>query len=125
MAPVVFSRSALSLICALPWRQNAVELRSLLDAVVGASGPAREIRIEDVLAHLKLDGEAVELARVETLRQARIRFEREYIAAVLDRHRGRISEAAKVLGIQRTNLYRKIRVLHVGKRRKEPTSISS
>ena len=38
--------------------------------------------------------------------------------------RGRISEAAKVLGIQRTNLYRKIRVLHVERGRKEPTSIT-
>ena len=48
-----------------------------------------------------------------TLREARARFEREYIAATLAHHRGRISEAAKALGIQRTNLYRKIRALQL------------
>jgi DNA-binding NtrC family response regulator len=48
-----------------------------------------------------------------TLRQARARFEREYIGHVLEQHQGRISEAAKALGIQRTNLYRKIRSLRV------------
>ena len=50
-----------------------------------------------------------------TLRQARARFEREYIATVLEQHRGRISEAAKTLGIQRTNLYRKIRSLRLNR----------
>jgi DNA-binding NtrC family response regulator len=48
-----------------------------------------------------------------TLKQARSRFEKEYIATVLEQHRGRISEAARTLGIQRTNLYRKMRSLKV------------
>jgi DNA-binding NtrC family response regulator len=46
-----------------------------------------------------------------TLRQARMRFEREYITAVLEQHHGRIAEAARILGIQRENLYRKLRRL--------------
>ena len=53
--------------------------------------------------------------RHRLLKQARSRFEKEYIAAVLEQHRGRISEAARTLGIQRTNLYRKIRSLKVGR----------
>jgi transcriptional regulator of acetoin/glycerol metabolism len=32
---------------------------------------------------------------------------------VLEQHRGRISDAATALGIQRTNLYRKLRSLRV------------
>jgi DNA-binding NtrC family response regulator len=48
-----------------------------------------------------------------TLRDARARFERDCISAVLVRHRGRVGEAAKALGIQRTNLYRKVRQLKV------------
>jgi two-component system nitrogen regulation response regulator NtrX len=51
-----------------------------------------------------------------TLKQARTRFEREYIAAVLEQHQGRISDAARVLGIQRTNLYRKMRALRVSRK---------
>ena len=70
---------------------------------------------EDVLAHVRLNGGSVAFASGGTLKQARARFEREYIAAVLEQHRGRISEAAKALGIQRTNLYRKLRSLKVAR----------
>jgi len=35
---------------------------------------------------------------------------------VLERHHGRIAQAAKALGIQRTNLYRKMRMLGVPRR---------
>jgi DNA-binding NtrC family response regulator len=44
-----------------------------------------------------------------------MRFERECISAALVRYHGRVGEAAKALGIQRTNLYRKVRQLKVDK----------
>jgi two-component system, NtrC family, nitrogen regulation response regulator NtrX len=113
--PRILSRAALSLMAALPWRGNAVELRTLLESVVGSvpGGDGREVEIEDVLAHVRLDYSAEIVSDGGTLRQARARFEREYIATVLEQHRGRISEAARALGIQRTNLYRKMRSLRV------------
>ena len=52
---------------------------------------------------------------VGSLRDARLRFEREYIAAVLQRHRWRMDDAARTLGIQRTNLYRKVRQLGIAR----------
>jgi two-component system nitrogen regulation response regulator NtrX len=115
--PKTLSRAALSLVAALPWRGNALELRSLLETVVMKVGGGRTIGLEDLLAHVRLDGGAVHSTNA-TLRQARARFEREYIAAVLDQHHGRISEAAKALGIQRTNLYRKMRSLKVNRERR-------
>jgi len=111
--PKTLSRSALSLIAALPWRGNAAELRTLLESVVHGIQGGRGIGLEDVLTHVRLDGGPAVFANGGTLKQARARFEREYIAAVLEQHRGRISEAAKALGIQRTNLYRKMRSLRV------------
>jgi len=115
--PKTLSRPALSLIAALPWRGNAVELRMLLEAIVASPGGGKGISLEDVLAQVKLDGgSAAFKERGGTLRQARARFEREYIAQVLEQHRGRITEAAKALGIQRTNLYRKLRSLRVERR---------
>jgi DNA-binding NtrC family response regulator len=111
--PKTLSRPALLLISALPWRGNAVELRTLLEAVVNGLQGGRGIGLEDVLAHLRLDGGSVVFSGGGTLKQARARFEREYIGAVLEQHHGRISEAAKALGIQRTNLYRKMRSLRV------------
>ena len=85
--------------------------------MTGLAG-GRNIGLEDLLAHVRLDGGAVVYSNGGTLRQARARFEREYIAAVLEQHHGRISEAAKVLGIQRTNLYRKMRSLKVNRERR-------
>ena len=60
--------------------------------------------------------EAVRLAAARgtpTLREARAQFEREWIIATLDMHHGRVGDAAKALGIQRSNLYRKVRQLKV------------
>lgn len=111
--PKTLSRPALSLIAALPWRGNAVELRTMLDAIVAGLSGGKGIGLDDVLAHVKLDGGSVTFSNRGTLRQARARFEREYIAHVLEQQHGRISEAAKALGIQRTNLYRKLRSLRV------------
>lgn len=111
--PKTLSRPALSLIAALPWRGNAVELRTMLEAIVSGLAGGKGIGLEDVLAQVKLDGGSAAFSERGTLRQARSRFEREYIAHVLEQHRGRISDAAKALGIQRTNLYRKLRSLRV------------
>jgi two-component system nitrogen regulation response regulator NtrX len=116
ITPRALSRSALLLIGALPWHGNAVELRALLGAVVGAQGSDRSIDLEDLLEHVCLDrGPSVVGSGGGTLRQARTRFEREYIASILEQHNGCISEAAKTLGIQRTNLYRKMRALRVNR----------
>ncbi len=113
--PKTLSRPALSLLNALPWRGNAVELRGLLESVVTGLAVGKGIGLEDVLTHVRLDGGAAVYTAGGTLRQARARFEREYIVAVLEQHHGRISEAAKALGIQRTNLYRKMRSLRVAR----------
>jgi DNA-binding NtrC family response regulator len=108
-----FTRPALTLLAALPWRGNAPELRSLLERLI-LLVPRGLVRLEDVLAHTQLDSGSISPTGIDaTLRQARARFERDYIATVLQHHHGRIAEAARVLGIQRTNLYRKMRRLNL------------
>jgi DNA-binding NtrC family response regulator len=87
----------------------------LLESAIAGLADGRGVGIEDVLAHAKLDGGSLGFANGGTLRQARARFEREYITAVLEQHHGRITDAAKTLGIQRTNLYRKMRSLRVNR----------
>jgi len=110
----VFSRSALALLSALPWPGNAAELTSLLDALVRSVRP-NIIQQEDVLEHARLDGLSARIDTSLSLREAKTRFERECITAVLMRHHGRVGEAARALGIQRTNLYRKVRQLKVSR----------
>ena len=104
--------SAMALLCAFPWRGNARELRALLAAVVQQAG-GLTIRLDDVLGVVNLDGSARSFLGAGTLREAKEKFEHDYIAAVLERHRGRVAEAAAALGIQRPNLYRKMRTLRL------------
>lgn len=109
------TRQALQLLSALPWRGNVRELEELLRAVADtASGPS--VRLEDILANLRFEANPITIAGRRTLQDARAQFEREYITAVLNQHRGRMAHAARVLGIQRANLYRKMRALGVNRR---------
>ncbi len=112
-----FTRAALGLISALPWRGNTRDLREFVEAMVPGRGE-QPIQVEDVLALIRLEAEALHIRPNGTLQSARRQFEREYIGVVLERSGWRMTEAAKVLGIQRTNLYRKIRQL--GVRRTKP-----
>jgi DNA-binding NtrC family response regulator len=111
-APKTASSQAVDLLIALPWRGNLGELETLLRRLV-RTVPGRHVRLADVLAHVRLDGQLGAAPYHGTLREARAQFEREYVAAVLDQHRGRMSDAARALGLQRTNLYRKVRQLAV------------
>jgi two-component system nitrogen regulation response regulator NtrX len=106
------SDPAKSLLAALPWRGNGDELSRLVEVLVTRIAPST-ISLDDVLANVRLDGQATWFGMGGTLREARARFESEYIAAVVAQHNGRIPEAAKTLGIQRSNLYRKMRHLRV------------
>jgi two-component system nitrogen regulation response regulator NtrX len=111
VAPREFSREALTLMRALPWRDNPTELREIIARVM--TSPERdEVRLEEILDHVRIARGSAG-APQERLKDARRRFEREYIRAVLDRHGWRMSEAARALGIQRPNLYRKARALGI------------
>jgi transcriptional regulator with PAS, ATPase and Fis domain len=48
-------------------------------------------------------------AAISSLKQARLTFEREYIAEVLRQNQGNAVKAAKVLGISRQMLQQKIK----------------
>jgi two-component system nitrogen regulation response regulator NtrX len=114
-----FTQAALTVLSAPAWPGNLDELRAVLDRVLRAA-PAGAIRQDDVLAHLPIDGALARIAPQVSLREARRQFEREYIASVLERHRWRMSEAARTLGIERANLYRKTRQLGIMRRARTP-----
>lgn len=57
-----------------------------------------------------------------TLREARRAFEREYILKVLEQHGWSVARAARALGLQRPNLYRKARQLRISLKRDELSS---
>ena len=107
------TRAALALVAALPWPGNAAELRDALQRVIAHSNGNAVIQIEDLLAAVNLRQRPAVFTPDASLRDARERFERDYISAVLRHHGGRMSDAAQTLGIQRPNLYRKARQLGI------------
>ena len=117
--PPAFTQAALTVLSAPAWPGNLDQLRGVLERVLRAA-PAGAVRQEDVLAHLPMDGAFARVPPQVSLREARRQFEREYIASVLERHRWRMSEAARTLGIERANLYRKTRQLGIMRRAGAP-----
>ena len=111
--PRTLAPAALTALASLPWPGNLDELRLVLDRLV-ENVRSSTIRQEDVIADLRpAPSEPRRAGSLGTLRDARLAFEREYIAAVLKEHGWRMSAAARTLGIQRANLYRKTRQLGI------------
>ena len=117
LATKTFARGALTLISALPWHGNARELRAFVERLAVVV-PRGVILQEDVLEHVDLEGSQTNGQADESLREARARFERDYIVRVLQRHHGRMGPAAEALGLERTNLYRKMKRLGIDANKK-------
>ncbi len=104
------------------WPGNVRELRNVIERVV-IMAPGEEITDRD-LAFLASDSLADKAPDdVDTpsvpLYTARDQFEREYILRELAHQQGNISRTAEVLGVERSNLYRKMRAFGIGPRRPE------
>jgi len=110
--PRAFTQAALALLSALSWPGNLAELRAVVERAAGEAADAT-IPVEQVLPALRLDRVRPAVAPSGKLRDARLRFEREYISAVLQQHGWRMADAAQTLGIQRPNLYRKAKQLGI------------
>jgi len=106
------THAALALLGALMWPGNLAELQRAIERALTAADDAM-IHVEHLLPTLQLQRAPAPFLPAGNLREARLRFEREYIATVLQHHQWRVAEAAQALGIQRPNLYRKARQLGI------------
>src|SRR5262249_44800219 len=83
-----FTQAALTVLTAMPWTGNLDELKTTLTRVLREAA-VTTIRQEDLLHLLPIGQFRGVTGRVNpaiSLREARRRFEREYIAAVLEHH---------------------------------------
>jgi len=112
LPPRTFTQAALALLSAINWTGNIGELRGVVERAIGETND-EVIQIEQLLPALQLDRVNTTFVPSGNLRDARLRFERDYIAAVLQHHGWRMADAAQTLGIQRPNLYRKARQLGI------------
>jgi DNA-binding NtrC family response regulator len=102
-----------------PWHGNVRELKNLVQRLlILEAGP--EITQEEVEAALGLPDMGLSGSGLESLvsfdqplRQAREAFEKVYLDYQLRQHEGNISRMAKVVGMERTHLYRKLKSLEI------------
>jgi two-component system, NtrC family, nitrogen regulation response regulator NtrX len=113
-----FDPAALSALQRYRWPGNVREMRNVLERLM-IMVPGDTIAASDLSF---LDGglpveEAVD-GVVAPLHEARDRFERDYILRALAAQQGNISRTADTLGVERSNLYRKMRAFGIAPARK-------
>ncbi len=111
--PKELSEDALSALIAYHWPGNVRELRNLMERIV-ILYPQRRIDVR----HLSLDGsrKGVNGKPAEgfgSLHEVRGAAEREYILRKLEETGGNVSRASELLGLERSNLYRKMKALGI------------
>jgi two-component system nitrogen regulation response regulator NtrX len=109
----ILDESALAVLDRYSWPGNVRELRNVIERLM-IMVPGDSINARDLVF---LDGGAAaggaDEPPVLPLHDAREQFEREYILRILAQQQGNISRTADVLGVERSNLYRKMRALGI------------
>jgi two-component system nitrogen regulation response regulator NtrX len=112
---------AMARLLAHRWPGNVRELRNVIERVV-IMAPGDVITEHDLafLSGGPIGGPAPDdtVAPAVPLYTARDQFEREYIIKQLSLQQGNISRAAEVLGVERSNLYRKMRAFGIAPNRR-------
>lgn len=103
------SPEALSTLQKHAWPGNIRELRNVLERLVIMT-PAKVIPHVDILASETPRSDYFEFT---TLKDARDAFEKEFIARKLKENSWNVSKTAEVLGIERSNLHRKIKAYEI------------
>jgi two-component system nitrogen regulation response regulator NtrX len=113
--PKTFEADALIALRQYAWPGNVRELRNVIERLMimvpGDRVSSRDLSfLDQQIAPPGAEPAAAPKASVEApLHEARDRFERDYIVRALASQHGNISRTAELLGIERSNLYRKMR----------------
>jgi two-component system nitrogen regulation response regulator NtrX len=119
--PKGFEPTATAALQQYSWPGNVRELRNVIERLMimvpGESIGAADLTFLDLGSSPPAGAVAVGAERL-TLHEARERFERDLILQTLAEQRGNMSRTADVLGVERSNLYRKMRAFGVAPSRR-------
>ena len=99
------------------WPGNVRELRNLIERIAILSPGENSEKIINIIKESLSKSAEVNFSVTDTLsiplREARETFEREYLVSQLKKFGGNISKTAKFVGMERSALHRKLRILGV------------
>ncbi len=125
-----FAEDVIAVLQTRDWAGNVRELRNNVERILILAGGEGSTEINAGM--LPSDGGAagasaasfgIEHLLVHPLREAREAFERDYITAQLGRFGGNISKTAQFIGMERSALHRKIKLLGLTGRNEEDTEV--
>ncbi len=116
--PKTIEDDALAFFVRYAWPGNVRELRNIIERlIIMAPGPV--LTVNDIPSPVggtqrALEGAAARVrTHATTLKDARMEFEREFITQKLKENSGNVSRTADAIGVERSNLHRKIRALGI------------
>jgi two-component system, NtrC family, nitrogen regulation response regulator NtrX len=113
--PKELTAQALEALDAHHWPGNVRELRNLIERIV-ILHPQSRIDARHIPLQLARKAGERTPERYGSLQDVREAAEREYIQKKLEEANGNVSRAAELLGLERSNLYRKMRTLGIAPR---------
>jgi two-component system nitrogen regulation response regulator NtrX len=120
LTPRAFSDEAIAVLQSAPWPGNVRQLRNVIERVLILSGGqkaqpvgAHELPKDQAETGIEPSGNASLEVIGMTLRDARERFEKEYLSLQITRFGGNISRTAAFIGMERSALHRKLKALGV------------
>jgi two-component system, NtrC family, nitrogen regulation response regulator NtrX len=112
VGPKSFSEEALEKLKTYPWPGNVRELKNLVERLAIMT-PGMEILAADIPAPYSqepdLDIAFASSLEAATIKEAKESFEKAYIAKKLQEYKWNISQTADAIGIERSNLHKKIK----------------
>ena len=126
LMPPEISPEAMAALQAYDWPGNVRQLRNVVERTIIMTPREKLTTVEpDMLppeitgGHIGMTGDSLAAIMGVPLREARESFEREYLAIQIRRFSGNISKTASFIGMERSALHRKLKLLGMADRRDE------
>ncbi len=114
--PKILSEDAKAVLLSYSWPGNVRELNNFLERAVIMS-PDGELTADyfrrELLGNVRESGVKLGFAENITLKQAKVDFERSFILDKLEENQWNISKTSESIGVERSNLHRKIKALEI------------
>ena len=114
--PKIVAGGAMEKLMAHDWPGNVRELKNIIERLIILT-PSNDIKADDI-PELNIRSESGAAAPEsptagDSLRDARLDFERQFIIKKLEEFDGNISKTAEAIGLERSNLHKKLKALKV------------